>query len=144
MLKRPFDIAVILGIFGLIIVTIGFGVTSAISTNTALNISEEKLSYFDEAEATLRNNDTTYLKGSTDTATDALSGEEDTTETSQENFIVSGFNSMLALGKTWKAVESLADEGTRLAGIPEIYLMVVVGIMIIMLMVVIYTWIRGT
>ena len=143
MLKRPYDIAVILGLLGLVIVTIGFGVQSVIETNTALNVSQDKLSYFDNAENILRNNDSTYLKGTSDEATSALSGEEETSDTSQENFIVSGFNSMLALGKTYKAVEDLADEGTRLVGIPEIYLMVVVSILIIMLMVVTYTWVRG-
>lgn len=143
MLKRPFDIAVILCIFGLVIVTVGYGVESVASNNDALNISDEKMAYFTAADNTLRSNDDTYLKGTADQATESLSGEESQTETSQENFIVSGFNSMLALGKTYKAVESLADEGTSIVGIPEIYLMSVISVLIIMLMVITYTWVRG-
>ena len=138
MLDKPYDLAVMFGIFALIVITVGFGVTNI---NTFTNSTHDE-SFFTNVE----NNVTSAkgLKGASDSSGTGLAGEVGSSETiTQDSFIAKGFQSLLTLGQTWNLVESSMDEATDTLGINPIYITIITSILLIAFAVTLYTWLRG-
>ena len=137
-ISRPQDIAIIFAILAGVVITIGFGIESI---NARQNATIDT-SYFDAVYG--RVNSSTGLKGSADTVSGGLIGEEGaSTDTSEEGILVKGFNSILALGKTYKAASDSLSTGTGWLGIDPIYWILFTSVMLLSFGVVMYTWIRG-
>lgn len=137
-MKSPFDIAVIFAIVGLIVVTIGFGITAV----EDLGANSGNVSLYDDVETRLSAD--TGLYGTSVEASKVIDPEDNTTtEASEESIITQGLQSLRSLGSTYKSVEATMQEGSSILGIPEIYWEVMAAVMIIMIFVIIYTWARG-
>lgn len=139
MLKSPFDIVIVFSITAVIVLTMGFGITSIES----LGASTGNTTFFSGIEADVLNS--TGLKGTADEATDVIDPSDDplTAEASEEGIITQGLQSLRSVGSTYKAVENVMKEGTAELGIDSIYWQIASFTLIIIIFVIIYTWARG-
>lgn len=138
MFNKPYDLPIMFAIFALVIVTVGFGVSSV---NNIQNKSVDA-SYFESVESSVTSS--TGLKGAADDMSEGITGDEGASEEpSEENIIIQGFKSVLKLGKTFVQMTDALDEGLTELGIDPIYVTVVSGVLIIVFGVVLYTWLRG-
>jgi hypothetical protein len=136
-ITKPNDIAVIFAIFALVIVTVGFGVTSIIDQQQTVVDN----SYFTSVQVGVTGEE--GLKGAADSMSTGLSGTAGTSNTpSTDNILVSGFNSMLRLGKTFRVMSDSLMTGTTILGIDPIYWMMFTSVLLISFAVVMYTWLR--
>ena len=139
MLDKPYDIAVMFGIFALIIVTVSFAV-SDINTLVAVDHND---TFFSSAYS--RVNSSTGFKGLSDEAAEGLSGTEGGgDDVTQESFILKGINSLLTLGQSWAIMEESLDDASDQLTIDPIYITVLIGLLVIAFAVTLYTWIRGS
>lgn len=138
-ITKPHDIAMIFAIFALVVVTVGFGLQSVVDRQ---NVTEVDTSFYTNVQ--LRVNSTQGLKGAADDVSTGLTGQEGASVTpSEESILLSGFNSVLRLGKTFRAMSDSLSEGGALLGIDPIYWLIFTSLMLITFGVVMYTWIRG-
>ena len=139
MFNKPYDLAYIVGIFGLIIITIGFGITSAVDFGAETN---NKVGFYTGVYNNISSE--SGFKGSADEATLALTGEAGVSEQiTEDSVILNGFQSLISLGKTYKTLESSLTISTGYLGIDPIYWLVITGLILITFAVVLYTWVRG-
>ena len=140
MLKSPFDIVVVFSILALVVVTVGFGITSVENQGAE---TANKTSFFsgvkDDVYAT------TGLKGTTDEASDVIdpSDQAVTVEATEEGIITQGLQSLRSVGSTFNSIRKALNEGTAILGIDPVYISIVVFTLIIIMFVIIYTWARG-
>ena len=88
-MTRPLDIAMIFGIFALVIVTMGFGIESVMDFQNY----EGDDSFFKNVSS--RVSGAEGLKGSADASTTALTGQEGASDLpSQDGIVLQGFNSI--------------------------------------------------
>jgi hypothetical protein len=142
---KPSDLAIIVGIIGMVIIVGLLGVQSINQTHTH-NASAETDFFTSGQDALLGS---TGLEGAGSDITDALGSESgDATTTSEESIVQAGFNSMLDLGKTFNALKAmLSDEQGSLQseiGINPALVTMLLSMIIIVFGVVIYTWLRGS
>lgn len=138
MLNKPYDLAVIFAIIAVIVVTIGFGVNSVI---TDFGVDADT-TYFDNVESQVTSS--TGLKGTSDDASEGITGDEGATEdASEDSILVGAFKSLLKLGQTYKLVEDSMDEGFAEIGIDPIYIIIVMSTVIIIFAVTLYSFFTG-
>lgn len=143
MFNKPQDLAVMIGIFGLVMITFGFGLNSVMNfyDNENVTVQDQELNFFNKQTNLM--NSSLYLKGAADDYSESMTGGEgQDASTTEESIVKQGFNSLLALGQTYKAAESSITEGSKIIGLDPLYFLVISAIIIISFGVVIYTWIR--
>lgn len=140
MLKSPFDIAIVFAIMALVVVTIGFGITSVEEQGA---ITGNKTTFFSNVENNVYNS--TGLYGTSTEASDVIdpSGEPVQSDVSEESIITQGLQSLRSVGSTYSSVRSALTEGQGILGIDPVYVSVVTFTLIIIIFVIIYTWARG-
>lgn len=139
MLDKPYDFAVIFGIFALVVVTIGFGIES-VMTNT--NASVGDTSFFTNVK--LRVNGTDGLVATSQTMSNSIRGETSAgTTPSEEGLLVKGFNSLLSLGATFEIFSDSMADASAAIGIHPIYWTVILGVLLVIFAVTLYTWLRA-
>lgn len=137
-MEKPYDLAVMFGLFALVILTVGFAVTDI---NTFTNTTHET-TFFDSVAS--RVNTSTGLKGTADSSASGLTGEVGSSEeATEESFLLKGFQSLLNLGQTWALVENSLDEAVETLGINPVYIIIITSILVIAFAVTTYTWLRG-
>lgn len=137
-ISRPQDIAIIFALFALVVITIGFGVQS-IEDNQNVTVDN---SFFQNVTYGVESS--SGLKGSSDDVSAGLIGQEGASTTpSEESILLTGFNSILKLGKTFKTMSGALMEGVTMLGVPLVYWILFTSIILISFAVVMYTWIRG-
>lgn len=137
-ISKPQDIVIIFALFALVVVTVGFGISS-VENNQNVTVDT---SFYENVHN--RVNSTNGLKGTADSVSSGLIGQEGSTEeTSESGILVKGFNSLLAVGKAYKITDTSINEATGLLGIDPIYWIIFSSVLLISFAVVMYSWIRG-
>ena len=137
MLKSPLDLVWIFAIFGLVIVTIGFGVSDVVNE---FSLTEDQ-SYFTSIEAQL--NSSEGLQGTASRAGDTIGGEGEDRDENDVDIITGGYNTMKGLGKVFSLSKNAMTDTSVKLGIPAIYWQIISAALLISFFVVLYTWIRG-
>jgi len=138
MLSKPQDLAVMFGIFALVIVTVGFALTDINSMVT----TDYNNTYFSTIEERVESE--TGLQGAKDNSAEGLTGEEGSSEEASETgIILQGIKSLRTLGQTWAIVQESADESIDSLSLNPIYLTIIIALITISFAVVIYAYIRG-
>lgn len=138
-ISRPQDIVIIFGIFALVVVTLGFGLSSIVQEQ---DVTADQTFFTNVYSNTTSTNG---LKGTADSVSDGLVGTEGVSQdTSEESILVRGFNSIISIGKTFKITSNALNEGSvKWLGIDPVYWIIYTSIMLVSFGVVMYTWIRG-
>ena len=137
MLKSPADLVWMFAIFGLIVITIGFGVSDVISHSDD-TIDE---SYFTTIEGNL--NSSSGLQGASSRVSDTLGAEGEGGEESETGLLTEGYHTMQGLGQVWALTKNAMQETSNEINIPPIYWQVLSTLLIISFFIVLYTWLRG-
>lgn len=141
MFNKPYDIVVIAALFVAVIATIGFGIEGAITQGAVVDSNSR--GFFNST------NDFTnasYFGGTTSDASGAIVGAEGSSDESSSilDLINRGLNALLGIGKTYSYTKESLNQAQSVLPIPDIYITLVIGTLIIILMVIIYTWARGS
>lgn len=135
---KPFDLAIVFGIFALVVVTALFGLES-VSSKQGI---EGNTSFFTAVENNINSNN--GLHGTAADLSSGVTGQEEAgTTVSEDSLLTDAFNRMRDLGKTWLIVEDSLDELTKVLPIDPIYILTVTSMLLIAFVVVLYTWLRG-
>ena len=137
MIDKPYDLAVIFGLFALVVATVGFGIANI---NDIVTVPHNDTFF---TSVTQNANSSTGLKGSGDIAADGLTGTDGGEAATQESFILKGINSLLTLGQTFNLVKTSINEGEGALNIPHIYFTIITSLLILAFAVTVYTWIRA-
>ena len=133
--NRPSDIVFIFGIFALVMLTVGYGITSVVDKQ---NISTDT-SYFTNLNGQLNN-----YQNTTGTMTGAVTPQEgQSEESSEESILVRGFNSILSMGEIFTLINQNLEAISTKLGIPSAFIIIISGMIIITFAVVTYSWLRG-
>ena len=140
--NKPSDIAIIFGIFGLVVVTGLFGIQS-VNFYTNQTANEENIKFYTYVNDNITGED--GLKGAADDTTEALTGKEgfSLTELLTDNFVVRGFNSLVNLGKIFTSSNQALEIGAEQLALDPIYITIIVAILLIVFVVVLWTWLTG-
>ena len=137
MIDKPTDIVMILVVAGMVLFTVGLGVAS-INEKQSAAVND---TYYRNVQA--RINDPNGLAGTSNNMTDALANSGDSSdEQSQANFIVRGFNSILKIGQLTSVLSDTFDEGAREVGLDPTYITLIVGGLLTIFAIVIFSWVR--
>lgn len=140
MLSKPYDIVVVFAIMAAVIVTIGFGINSAESLQSA-DVGDK--AFF--SGVTNNINSTSGLYGTSQEASSILDpeGQNQQLETDQDSIITQGLQSLRSLSSTYKSVEAALFSGSNILGVDPIYINLLMFTLIIIIFVLVYTWARG-
>jgi hypothetical protein len=137
--NRPTDMAFIFAIFAMVMITVGYGVTSVMNQQNA-SIDSDAQNYFNK----LKNNDLQAFGNNTNDINNALVAQEGQSDSpTEENILVRGFNSMLSIGRSFTLVTESLDYIATKTGIPDEFVVIIGGLLIMTLAVVTYSWLRG-
>lgn len=135
-IDRPSDIAIIVGVGLLVILTIGLGITS-IQQNQGVT---ETSTVFRNANGSV----STYTNVS-NTAGGALTNSPGASDNpSETNIATASFNAILGLGGMISQSINLMSDFQDALGIPDYFVTILVSIIIVVFAVVTYSWFRGT
>lgn len=138
MIDKPQDLAIMFGVFALIVVTVGFAVADINDKVT----TDHNDTYFTTINSRVTSQE--GFKGISDSSGSSLTGEEGSDETpTTDNFILQGIDSLRSLGQSWAIVKTTAEESNSALKLDPIYITVLIGLLIISFAVVIYAYIRG-
>lgn len=137
MFNRPYDLAVMIGLFALALITISLGVASVMDLGVEM---DNKVSFINDTRSTVGRLET--VGGA---STGGLSGEEGTNpeETTEDNILKEGFQTLLGLGEVYAETKKSMNKGSSLLGIDPAYWTVGAALIIIIFATVVYTWLRG-
>lgn len=139
MLEKPSDIAWILGIAALVIVTFGFGVADVVNQGVTADQS-----FFTSINNTIEGSGGLSEAGANLTSSlDDSGAAAGTSEEAWYQFLLDAGRSLLQLGKVWGLVKSSTTSAFSSMGIDPLYVSIIVGVLSITFVVVLYTWIRG-
>ncbi len=137
-ITRPQDLAAIFAVFALVVVTIGFGISGAVDN---YNYTGD-VSFYQNVSG--RVTDASGLKGSADSVSEGLIGQEGASEIpSQEGILLQGFNSIRQIGANFQIMSDSLSEGVLFLGIPVIYWTIYTSILLLSFAVVMYNSIFG-
>jgi hypothetical protein len=134
--NRPSDIAFIVGIGLLVILTVSLGVISVqtnqnvTSTDPVFTTANTALSSFQNASVTSSSALTTD-PGQTGDLTDT-------------NIYVASFNAILSLGEMLTTAGNLISQFADSLHIPTYFLTIIIGLLLVLFAVVTYSWFRGS
>lgn len=134
-LDRPYDFAVMFGIFALIAVWGGFWLAAI----QAQGVTEDTTFFSTIHE---HYNGTTGLRSTGQDIAGTLS-EGDEGEQTEDSFLVRAGRGLLKLGGSFKTMEEATGQAAGEIGIPEEYIGIMSAVMLIIFGVVLYTWWRG-
>ena len=135
MIDRPYDFAVMFGIFAIIITWAGFGLVAIQDAGVT-----EDSAFF--STVTNYYNSSTGLKGVSDGVATSLS-DGDEGEQTESSFLVRAGRGLLKLGGSFKVMEGAANEAAGEVGVPEEFIGIIFAVLLIIFAVVLYTWWRG-
>lgn len=133
--NRPSDILFMFGIFAIIMLVVGMGITS-IQENQNITVDD---SYFVKI-----NQQATQLQNITTTVDNALTNPTGQSEDpSEQSIIVAGFNSILSLGEIFTMIEYSFGVIADKLGVPVSILTIITTLILVTFAVVTYSWLRG-
>ena len=134
--NRPSDIFFIFGIFALVMIVVGYGVSSVVTQQNATNVDQ---TYFTGLQSTVRTTENT-----TSNINNALQSQTGQSETpNQENILIRGFYSILDLGQIASNITDNIGKLTNILHIPDEFKIIMIGLIVVTFAVVTYSWLRG-
>lgn len=134
--NKPSDIALMFGVFALVLITVGFGIDS-IAVNQNVTANTNVITYVQLGVNSSLNQSAVAVTGS------LINTPGLTDTTSQENIFVRGFNSVLNIGSILDTMITNIQQFGAEFGINAIYFNIAIAILIITFAVITYTWFRG-
>ena len=133
---KPSDIAVILGIGLLVILTVTLGVESV---QNKQNVTQTNSVFTTAASTSL-----TTFQNTSNTASGALTTSPGQTEANTEtNIYVASFDAILSLGEMISSSINLLTEFTKSLNLPTYFITIIMGIILVIFAVITYSWFRG-
>lgn len=133
--SKPSDIAIVLGIALLVILTVSLGVDS-IQEYQNVSASDPVFT----TAANLKNN----FQNTSSSASEALTTSPGQTSTvTDTNIYVASFNAVLTLGEMISSSIQLISQFTASLGIPSYFGTIIIGMLLVVFAVITYSWFRG-
>lgn len=134
--NRPSDIAFIVGIGLLVILTVSLGVIS-IQTNQNVTSTDPVFTTANTALSSFQN--------ASITSSSALTQDPGQTgDLTDTNIYVSSFNAILSLGEMLTTAGNLLSQFASSLHIPTYFLTIIIGLLLVLFAVVTYSWFRGS
>lgn len=135
---RPSDLVVMVGIFLIIMTTVGIGIMS-VEERQNVTIDSQTQSYI-----TTVNGGVVSVKNTSDDISESLIGQSGSgTEPTEEGIITRSFNSILTIGRSFTVVEENLGALSAMFGIPTSLITIVLAMLLVVFGVVTYSWFRG-
>ena len=134
--NRPSDIAIILGIGILVLITFGYGMAS---------VSELQGIGSNNTVFTSASNSIGSYQNTSNSASAGLASSSGVSETpNQDSIGTASFNAILSLGRMVSDSIGLLSDITTKFFIPKEFLVVIIGLLLVVFAVVTYSWFRGS
>lgn len=142
MFNKPNELAIMAGLFGIIIIFVGLFMGEIISMK---GTQEETITSYITIITNGMNGTTESITGtSLSVQSGVLSGNASaSTTTSEESLALDAWDSFKQLGNTYNVVRMSMSETSALFGIPTIFYVIISSMILITFVVVLWTWFKG-
>lgn len=132
---RPSDMAIIVGVGMLVILTFSLGISS---------VNDQYGQTGSSPVFTSANQELGSFRNTSNAASEGLATSSGQSESpSFDNIAVASFNAILDLGGMVSTSITLLNEAADALHIPSYFLVIVIGILLVVFAVVTYSWVRG-
>lgn len=136
-LDKPYSFVIVFGIFAFIVLIFGLGLS-----DVSPDAYENQTRFFKNVSTHISSSD--GLAGIRDDASLSLGAEGDSDEAdTDDSLIVRGFRSMKKLGQSVTILEESVEDAEREIGLPPFIVSITFMLVIVVLFVVLYTWVRS-
>lgn len=132
---RPSDIAIMVGIVMLVLLTVSVGVDHANTVG-----GNQSSAIFTSASGELA-----AYKNTSDGTSGALTSASGSSEsTSEDSIATASFNAVLGLGRMVSTAINLLETVSESLNLPSYFLTIIIGMLLVVFAVVTYSWFRGS